>query len=209
MSFRVSFSLLSSCLGEIFVFLVHFKPSFLNADGSCFLQNKKDLKTRSALPAQRKTVNRLGQRLAGEQSGAFNNWRGRYFPQGLVETGTTILYSLSKSDTDSFPSLPPVSIFPPSVLMMEAEASPAETAPLCLTKQSLSDTRTRAELPSSTMLGRQRSPAALPEEKSEVGRRSQGSPTYIRSKMKVSGQEVDRAKMWILGHETKTYRLKI
>uniref|UniRef100_A0A3Q3X1N7 C2H2-type domain-containing protein n=1 Tax=Mola mola TaxID=94237 RepID=A0A3Q3X1N7_MOLML len=51
-------------------------------------------------------------------------------------------------------SLPPVSIFPPSVLMMEAEASPAEMTPLCLTKESPSETLTHAELPSSTMLGR-------------------------------------------------------
>uniref|UniRef100_A0A3Q4BHH5 C2H2-type domain-containing protein n=1 Tax=Mola mola TaxID=94237 RepID=A0A3Q4BHH5_MOLML len=65
-------------------------------------------------------------------------------------------------------SLPPVSIFPPSVLMMEAEASPAEMTPLCLTKESPSETLTHAELPSSTMLGRPPSPADLPEEKSEI-----------------------------------------
>ncbi|XP_070786088.1 putative transcription factor Ovo-like 1a [Enoplosus armatus] len=81
----------------------------------------------------------------------------------------------------------PVSIFPPSVLMMEAEASPAETTPLCLTKQSLSDTLTHAELPSSTMLGRPHSPAA---ERSEVRRRAQGAPTYIRSKIKVTTGEL-------------------
>nr|XP_046237044.1 putative transcription factor Ovo-like 1a [Scatophagus argus] len=85
----------------------------------------------------------------------------------------------------------PVSIFPSSVLMMEEEASPAEMSPLCLTKQSLSDVQTRAELPSSTMLGRPRSPATPPE-KSEVRRRSQGLPTYIRSKMKVTTGELPR-----------------
>ncbi|XP_044038858.1 putative transcription factor Ovo-like 1a [Siniperca chuatsi] len=84
----------------------------------------------------------------------------------------------------------PVSIFPPSLLMMEAEASPAETTPLCLTKQSLSDTQTHAELPSSTMLGRPQSPAASPEERSEVRRRSQGGPTYFRSKIKVTTGEL-------------------
>lgn len=84
----------------------------------------------------------------------------------------------------------PVSIFPPSVLMMEAEASPAETTPLCLTKPSLSDTQTHAELPSSTMLGRPQSPPASPEERSEVRRRTQGGPTYIRSKIKVTTGEL-------------------
>ncbi|XP_030287933.1 putative transcription factor Ovo-like 1a [Sparus aurata] len=84
----------------------------------------------------------------------------------------------------------PVSIFPPSALMMEAEASPAETTPLCLTKQSLSDTQTHAELPSSTMLGRPQSPAASPVEKTEVRRRSQGGPPYIRSKIKVTTGEL-------------------
>ncbi|XP_073331431.1 putative transcription factor Ovo-like 1a [Pagrus major] len=84
----------------------------------------------------------------------------------------------------------PVSIFPSSVLMMEAEASPAETTPLCLTKQSLSDTQTRAELPSSTMLGRPQSPAPSPEEKTEVRRRSQAGPPYIRSKIKVTTGEL-------------------
>ncbi|XP_042368278.1 putative transcription factor Ovo-like 1a [Plectropomus leopardus] len=85
----------------------------------------------------------------------------------------------------------PVSIFPPSVLMMEAEASLAETTPLCLTKQSLSDTQTHAELPSSTMLGRPQSPApSSPEERSEVRRRSQGGSTYVRSKMKVTTGEL-------------------
>lgn len=84
----------------------------------------------------------------------------------------------------------PVSIFPPSVLMMEAEASLAETMPLCLTKQSLTDGQTCAELPSSTMLGRPRSPVTSPNKKSEVRRRPQGSPTYIRSKMKVTTGEL-------------------
>lgn len=87
-------------------------------------------------------------------------------------------------DADSL-SLLVVSIFPPSILTMEAEASPAETTPLCLTKQSVSDTRTHAELPSSTVLGRPQSPAASTEERSEVRRRSQGGSTYVRSKMKV------------------------
>ncbi|XP_049923896.1 putative transcription factor Ovo-like 1a [Epinephelus moara] len=84
----------------------------------------------------------------------------------------------------------PVSIFPPSVLTMEAEASPAETTPLCLTKHSLSDTQTYAELPSSTMLGRRQSPAPSPGERSEVRRRSQGASTYIRSKIKVTTGEL-------------------
>lgn len=84
----------------------------------------------------------------------------------------------------------PVSIFPPSVLMMEAEASPAETTPLCLTKNSLADTQTHAELPSSTMLGRPQSPAPSPEERSEVRRRSQGNSTFVRSKIKVTTGEL-------------------
>lgn len=78
--------------------------------------------------------------------------------------------------------LPPVSIFPASKLMMEAEASPAETTPLCLTKRS--DTL-RAELPSSTALGRPQSPLGSGEERSEVRKRSQSSSTYIRAKIKV------------------------
>lgn len=73
---------------------------------------------------------------------------------------------------------------------MEAEASPAETMPLCLTKNS--DMRAHAELPSSTTLGRPQSPAALPEEMPAVRKRSpQDSPTYVRSKMKVRKQEED------------------
>ncbi|TNM93718.1 hypothetical protein fugu_001894 [Takifugu bimaculatus] len=83
----------------------------------------------------------------------------------------------------------PVSIFPPSVLTMEVEASLAETTPLCLTKSS--DARAHAELPSSTTLGQEQSPATLPEEMSGVRRRSpQESPTYIRSKMKVTTGEL-------------------
>ncbi|XP_070710929.1 putative transcription factor Ovo-like 1a [Pempheris klunzingeri] len=84
----------------------------------------------------------------------------------------------------------PVCIFPSSALMMEAEASPAETAPLCLTKHPLSDTQAHAELPSSTMLGRPQSPAAAPEERSDIRRRSQGASTYIRSKIKVTTGEL-------------------
>lgn len=68
---------------------------------------------------------------------------------------------------------------------MEAEASPAEMAPLCLTKRSVSDSWTHAELPSSTVLGRPRSPEVSLEERSEVRRRSQGGSTYVRSKIKV------------------------
>uniref|UniRef100_UPI003AAD3B88 putative transcription factor Ovo-like 1a n=1 Tax=Centroberyx gerrardi TaxID=166262 RepID=UPI003AAD3B88 len=87
----------------------------------------------------------------------------------------------------------PVSIFPPSILMTETEASPAETTPLCLTKHthSPSDTHTHAELPSCTVLGRPQSP--LPratEERSDVRRRSQGGSTYIRSKIKVTTGEL-------------------
>ncbi|XP_069570892.1 putative transcription factor Ovo-like 1a [Brachyistius frenatus] len=81
----------------------------------------------------------------------------------------------------------PVSIFPPSALMMEVEASPAEATPLCLAKHSPCDTQTCAELPSSTVLGRPRSPA---EERSEVRRRSQGGSTYVRAKMKVTTGEL-------------------
>ncbi|XP_051256049.1 putative transcription factor Ovo-like 1a [Dicentrarchus labrax] len=84
----------------------------------------------------------------------------------------------------------PVSIYPPSLMMIEAEASPAEVTPLCLTKQSLSDTQKYAELPSSTMLGRPRSPVASPEQRSGVRRRSQGGPPYIRSKIKVTTGEL-------------------
>ncbi|XP_039996333.1 putative transcription factor Ovo-like 1a isoform X2 [Xiphias gladius] len=74
--------------------------------------------------------------------------------------------------------------------MMEAEASPAEMTPLCLTKRSESEARTHAELPSSTVLGRPPSPAASPQ---EVRRRSQGGSTYVRSKIKVTTGELPRA----------------
>ncbi|XP_029932114.1 putative transcription factor Ovo-like 1a [Myripristis murdjan] len=94
----------------------------------------------------------------------------------------------------------PVSIFPPSSLMMEAEASPAEAMPLCLTKRThtLSDTHARAELPSCTVLGQPQSPAAVvaaaseerSEVRSEVRRRSQGGSTYVRSKIKVTTGEL-------------------
>ncbi|XP_031159976.1 putative transcription factor Ovo-like 1a [Sander lucioperca] len=84
----------------------------------------------------------------------------------------------------------PVSIFPPTVLMMEAEASLAETTPLCLSKRSVSDAQTHAELPSSTMLGRPQSPAPSPEVRSDVRRSSQGSSTYVRSKIKVTTGEL-------------------
>ncbi|XP_028993015.1 LOW QUALITY PROTEIN: putative transcription factor Ovo-like 1a [Betta splendens] len=85
----------------------------------------------------------------------------------------------------------PVSIFP-SLVLMEAEASPAEAAPLCLTKHSASEAQTHAELPSSTALGRPHGPAAAapaPEGRSDVRRRSQGGATYFRSKMKVTTGE--------------------
>ncbi|KAM7366529.1 hypothetical protein PAMP_015964 [Pampus punctatissimus] len=73
---------------------------------------------------------------------------------------------------------------------MDSEASPAETPPLCLTKHRLSDTRTHAELPSSTVLGRPRSPVAPPEERFGIKRRSQGGSTYVRSKIKVTTGEL-------------------
>ncbi|XP_075948368.1 putative transcription factor Ovo-like 1a [Anarhichas minor] len=80
----------------------------------------------------------------------------------------------------------PVCIYPSPILMMEAEASPAEMTPLCLTKQSLSDTQTHAELPSSTMLGRPQSLAPSSEGRSDLRRRAQGGSTYVRSKMKIT-----------------------
>lgn len=99
-----------------------------------------------------------------------------YFPQAFADNNPETHWRIL--------CLPTVSIFPPSVLTMEAEASPAETMPLCLIKNS--DAQAHAELPSSTTLGRPQSPAALPEEMSAVRKRSpQDSPTYIRSKMKV------------------------
>lgn len=92
--------------------------------------------------------------------------------------------------------LSPVSIFPPSILTTEVEASPAETTqmttPLCLTKHSTIDAQTHPELPSSTVLGRPQSPAGLPEGRSEIKRRPQGSSTYFRAKIKVR-TERDRA----------------
>lgn len=86
----------------------------------------------------------------------------------------------------------PVSIFPPSVLTTEAEASLAEPAPLCLTKRSRLDTQACAELPSSTMLGRVQSPAAVAELKAELCKRAQGSSAYVRSKIKVTTGELPR-----------------
>ncbi|CAB1414995.1 unnamed protein product [Pleuronectes platessa] len=77
-----------------------------------------------------------------------------------------------------------MSFFPSSVLM-EAEASPAESTPLCLIKHSVCDTQTYAELPSSTVLGRPRSPSIFLGERSEVRRRAPGGSTYVRSKIKV------------------------
>lgn len=116
------------------------------------------------------------------------------FPLGIfLETKTNIQDKLSKRP---FPFFHAVSIFPPSILITEAEASLAETAPLCLTKHSLSDTQTHAELPSSTMLGQPQSPATLQEEKSGVRRRSQGSPAYVRSKIKVRKTRNDYARAW-------------
>ncbi|XP_053716157.1 putative transcription factor Ovo-like 1a [Synchiropus splendidus] len=83
----------------------------------------------------------------------------------------------------------PVSIFPPSVLM-EAEASPAELMPICLSYKSRTDTRACAELPSSTVLGQPQSPAPSPDERSEVRRRAQSTSTYVRSKIKVTTGEL-------------------
>lgn len=82
----------------------------------------------------------------------------------------------------------PVSVFPRSTLTMEAEAAPAETSPLCLSKRSTAESRAHAELPSSTVLGRPRGPAA--EERSEIRRRPQGDSTYVRSKIKVTTGEL-------------------
>ncbi|XP_028329804.1 putative transcription factor Ovo-like 1a isoform X2 [Gouania willdenowi] len=70
--------------------------------------------------------------------------------------------------------------------MVEAEASPAEGAPLCLTKHSPSD----AQLPSSTVLGNPHGLTAPPEERPEVRRRSTGGSAYIRSKIKVTTGEL-------------------
>ncbi|KAK7910017.1 hypothetical protein WMY93_014701 [Mugilogobius chulae] len=89
----------------------------------------------------------------------------------------------------------PVSIFPSSALMMEAEA--AESTPLCLTKPSVSESSfTTAELPSSTVLGRPRDlrdpQDARPDaEKGESRRRAQHSgSSYVRSKIKVTTGEL-------------------
>lgn len=107
----------------------------------------------------------------------------------FIQTKTTFQKKKQQQQKNAFPSFTfSVSIFPPSILIMEAEASLAEPAPLCLTKHSQSDTQPYAELPSSTMLGRAPSPAAVAEQKTEVRKRAQGSPMYVRSKIKVSGQ---------------------
>ncbi|KAM4564577.1 putative transcription factor Ovo-like 1a [Fundulus diaphanus] len=82
----------------------------------------------------------------------------------------------------------PVSIFPPSVLMTEVEASPAETVPLCLTKHSQSDSL--AELPSSTVLGQPRDSTGPPEGRSDIRRSIQGGSLYVRSKIKVTTGEL-------------------
>nr|XP_040039125.1 putative transcription factor Ovo-like 1a [Gasterosteus aculeatus aculeatus] len=80
----------------------------------------------------------------------------------------------------------PVSIFPSSVLMTGAEASPAEMTPLCLTTRSPREAQPRAELPSSTVLGRPRSPAPSAGGRTDVRRRAQAGSTYVRSKMKIT-----------------------
>lgn len=110
-----------------------------------------------------------------------SSFRGlAYFPQAFAANSPETHWL--------FPSFSAVSIFPSSILMLEAEASPAETTPLCLTKNS--EVQAHAELPSSTTLGQPQSPAALPEEMSGVRKRSlQDSPTYVRSKIKVRKQE--------------------
>ncbi|KAM9717754.1 putative transcription factor Ovo-like 1a [Menidia menidia] len=82
----------------------------------------------------------------------------------------------------------PVSIFPPSALSSEAEASPAEIVPLCLSKHSL--TETHAELPSSTTLGLPQSPDGSPQGRCDIRKRSHGGSTYVRSKIKVTTGEL-------------------
>ncbi|MEQ2294286.1 hypothetical protein AMECASPLE_002522 [Ameca splendens] len=82
----------------------------------------------------------------------------------------------------------PVSIFPPSVLTTEAEASPAETMPLCLSKHTPSDSL--AELPSSTVLGQPRSSTGSPEGRSDIRRSLHGGSLYVRSKIKVTTGEL-------------------
>lgn len=87
----------------------------------------------------------------------------------------------------------PVSIFPSSaLLMMEAEA--AESAPLCLTKPSVSEsTATTAELPSSTVLGRPRDQTPPPEQLEGRRRAQHSGSTYVRSKIKVTTGELPSA----------------
>ncbi|XP_037335947.2 putative transcription factor Ovo-like 1a [Pungitius pungitius] len=80
----------------------------------------------------------------------------------------------------------PVSIFPSSVLEMEAEASPAEMAPLCLAKRSPCETQTHAELPSSTLLGRPGSPPPPAGGRTDLRRRAQPGSPYVRSKIKIT-----------------------
>ncbi|KAJ0056037.1 hypothetical protein NL108_018110 [Boleophthalmus pectinirostris] len=84
----------------------------------------------------------------------------------------------------------PVSIFPSSALMMEAEA--AESAPLCLTKPPVSESSfATAELPSSTVLGRPPQDAPSGAERGEGRRRAQHSgSSYVRSKIKVTTGEL-------------------
>ncbi|XP_037613779.1 putative transcription factor Ovo-like 1a [Sebastes umbrosus] len=85
----------------------------------------------------------------------------------------------------------PASIYPSAVLMMVAEASPAEMTPLCLTKHTPSpDTQTHAELPSSTMLGRPRSSPPSPAGRTDIRRRALRHSTFIRSKIKVTTGEL-------------------
>ncbi|XP_057709765.1 putative transcription factor Ovo-like 1a [Corythoichthys intestinalis] len=84
----------------------------------------------------------------------------------------------------------PVSIFPPSVLANEDEASPAEVAPLCLAKQTLAERHAHAELPSCTALGRPHSPPAASDDRSEVWKRSQSDLVFVRSKIKVTTGEL-------------------
>ncbi|XP_077598274.1 putative transcription factor Ovo-like 1a [Stigmatopora nigra] len=84
----------------------------------------------------------------------------------------------------------PASIFPPSILANEDEASPAEAAPLCLTKQTLPECPARAELPSSTALGQPPSPLATPDNVTEVQERSRGDLEFVRSKIKVTTGEL-------------------
>ncbi|XP_077401703.1 putative transcription factor Ovo-like 1a isoform X2 [Vanacampus margaritifer] len=74
--------------------------------------------------------------------------------------------------------------------MIEDEASPAEAAPLCLTKHSLPERHAHAELPSCTALGRPLSLAAPLDERSEVMRKPQGGLLYVRSKIKVTTGEL-------------------